>query len=338
MISLVRRFFQLEAAGAVVLAGTTAVAIGWANSPASGRYTDLAGGPAGDGAAGLMAVFFFVVGLEIRRELSAGELAGRQAALPVLAAVGGMVVPALVYLAINRGGDAQAGWAIPAATDIAFAIGVVTLLGDRVSNAARLFLLSLAVADDALAVVVIALFYGHAPGIHATVGGVAVGLLLPARIGTALERLIHPWSAYVVLPLFALTHAGVSLSGAGHAAADPVAWGVALGLVAGKPAGILLAAWAAVRLGVARRPEGLAWRELAGVATVAGVGFTVSLFVTTLAFGDSSRQAADATLGIFGGSLLAGGLGAALLSRRPRRRPAPSAERPTGTAAARRTR
>ena len=350
-----------DSVGPALLLAATAVALLWANSPWNGGYGRLwthdTRGAVNDG---LMTLFFLTVGLEIKRELVDGALRHRRtAALPAIAAVGGMVVPALAYLAINHGGPAAKGWAVPMATDIAFAVGVVAVLGSRVAPELRLFLLSLAVVDDVGAVTVIALVYTPsvhmAPllaaagllgvtavvahnrraslplfvllgvgvwlamsrsGVHPTLAGVALGLLAPTGEGTLAARLEHalaPAIPLVVLPLFALANAGVAVGGGslGGTGAS-VALGVALGLVGGKLVGISGAAWLAVRAGVGALPEGVRWRQLVGVAAVAGIGFTVSLFVADVAFADAHLQAA-AKLGILAGSVVAAVLGAALL-------------------------
>ena len=396
-----REYLRNEAAGGVVLMVAAAVALGWANSPWRAAYdalweTRLAFelGRFGIEADlrhwvndGLMTLFFLVVGLEIKRELVAGELATwRRAALPVVAAAGGMAVPAVIYAAANAGGPGAAGWGVPMATDIAFALGVLALLGARVPAALKVFLLTLAVVDDLGSIAVVALFYSRGvelatlalaagllvlvavlvragvwwlplhvglglalwlalwhSGVSPALAGVAMGLLTPARptappevareVGGALagelatdprpprlremlreargtvplaERLahdLHPVSAFLVVPLFALANAGISL---------------APGVLA-KLAGITAATWLAVRLGLAARPEGTSWGQLAGVATVAGIGFTVPLFVADLAFPDGGFQA-PVKLGLLLASLLAGAAGAlvlALAARRP---------------------
>lgn len=360
---------------------------------------------------GLMALFFFVVGLEIKREALHGHLSDpRQAALPAVAALGGMVVPAVVFVLINSGGAGAHGWGIPMATDIAFALGVVGLLGKRIPTELRIFLLALAIVDDLGAILVIAFFYtdhistgalGAAAvvlallllvrnlgvrsvgayailgflfwaavlesGIHATLAGVVLGLLTPSRhyyddrtalligrrlldrfdsaierddhndieatlgqleevaIGTEsplerLERKVHPWTAFVVLPLFALVNAGVALTPDSMAAAlrHPVALGIAGGLVLGKVVGIFGASWLAVKLGLARLPQGVGWGHVAGAAQLAGIGFTVSLFITELAFDDTGMVTA-AKLSILMSSLLAGVLGFLILrAQKPR--------------------
>jgi Na+:H+ antiporter, NhaA family len=339
-------------------------ALVWANV-APGSYeelwsTDL--GPLTLGAwvsEGLMAVFFFVVGLEIKREVVQGELRHpRRALLPVLAAVGGMVVPALLYTLVNLGGDALGGWAVPMATDIAFALGVVALLGPRVPAPLKLFLLTLAIVDDIGAVAVIAVVYSddldpvwlalavaglvllvllqrigvwtvplhlvigcgvwwaaHESGVHATIAGVALGLVAPV---TDLEDRLHPWSSYVIVPLFALANAGISLSAdhVGDAVTSTVTIGIVLGLVVGKPAGIVGATWLAQRRGWAERPPGVGWDRMLGVGAVAGIGFTVSLFVTNLAFADQPDVIEEAKVGILAASVLALVAGVLVLSRR----------------------
>jgi NhaA family Na+:H+ antiporter len=355
---------------------------------------------------GLMAIFFVVVGLEIKRELVEGELRDRrQAALPIVAAVGGMAVPAALYLVVNPTGPDMRGWGIPMATDIAFALGVAVLVGRRLPASLRLFLLTLAIVDDIGAILVIALFYAggiawvplaaavvlvgaayavrqagvlfpplfvvfgalvwlalHESGLHATLGGVAMGLLAPtrphlsreivlsrrdelldvfspgaarttsrlARLSVSpmewLEHALHPWTSLVVLPVFALANAGVSLSAdvLDDAAGSPVTWGVVLGLVVGKPVGIAAFSALACRLGVASLPRGARWTELVGVGALGGIGFTISLFVADLAF-DRSALVEEAKIGILASSLLAslaGGILLVLSSRgRERRRP-----------------
>ena len=377
-------FLHDEAAGGVVLVLGAVAAVVWANSPVSdsyfdfwGQYLTLGWGPAAltenlqhwvnDA---LMVIFFFVVGLEIKRELAIGELRDvRAAALPAAAALGGVIVPALIFVALTSG-EARAGWGIPMATDIAFAVGVLALLGNRVPAGAKLLLLSVAIVDDIIAITVIALFYtdtvslswlaGAAAGlvlvvvlrvlgvtaiwpyvlvgvvvwiatlesgVHATIAGVALGLLTPAgEVGgrdvlATLEHRLHPWSAFVVVPLFALANAGVDFSGGllGEAVSTALPWAIALGLVVGKIVGISAAVWLAVRTGLGRLPQGVGALHVPAVAAVAGIGFTVSLFIADLAYNDPSLTEV-AKVGIFAGSLLAGVIGAALMivaGRRP---------------------
>ena len=350
-------YLRVEQVGGLVLLVAAALALVCANTPASEWYDDLRAltfGPESLGARldvahwasdGLLALFFFVVGLEVKRELTVGELTDRRsAALPVLAAVGGMVAPALVYLVVaGSTPGAGRGWAVPTATDIAFALAVLAVAGSAAPAGLRLFLLSLAVVDDLGAIALIAVLYTdslsllpmagaavllgayalaqrlrirtpllyvplaaavwlcvHDSGVHATIAGVALGLLTrvrpdPDEEHSPAERLEHrlqPWSAGLVVPVFAFTAAGVSLSGdaLGSALADRAALAVLAGLVLGKLLGVLGAAWLAVRLGVAQLPARVGWVDVAAVAALAGTGFTVSLLLTRLAFdGDASR-------------------------------------------------
>ncbi len=376
-LSALKDFLHDEAAGGIVLVVGALVAVVWANSPVSesytnfwGQYLTLGWGPTAltenlqhwvnDG---LMVVFFFVVGLEIKRELAIGELQdARAAALPAAAALGGVVVPALIFVALTSG-DAGAGWGIPMATDIAFAVGVLALLGDRVPTGAKLLLLSAAIVDDIIAITVIALFYTESvslawlagavaglavvvvlrrlgvnaiwpyvlvgsvvwvatleSGVHATIAGVALGLLTPAgevggrNVLATLEHRLHPWSAFVVVPLFALANAGVGFGGGllGEALSTAMPWAIALGLVIGKIVGISGAVWLAVRTGLGRLPQGVGPLHVVAVAAVAGIGFTVSLFIADLAYDDPALTE-TAKVGIFVGSLLAAAIGSALM-------------------------
>ncbi|HEV3497842.1 MAG TPA: Na+/H+ antiporter NhaA, partial [Actinomycetes bacterium] len=375
------------AAGGLFLLAATVLALGWANSPFAAGYDGLWGRELTIGAGplavtedlkhwvndGLMAVFFFVVGLEIKRELVVGELRDRRrASLPVLAALGGVVVPAGIFLALNAGGEGARGWGIPMATDIAFAIGVLAVLGSRVPAGAKVFLLTLAIVDDILAITVIAVFYtsqlalgwlavavggmalvlvlrrlgvraisAYVPigvlvwlatlesGVHATIAGVALGLATPARpvggrpVLEQLQHRLHPLSSYLVIPLFALANAGVPLGGdaLGRAAGNPVAWGVALGLLGGKVLGVAGASLVAVRLRLGVLPDDLTMRHVLGLAALAGIGFTVSLFIAELAY-PGSELVDLAKVGILAGSLASGLVGAALLAagRHPSRR------------------
>jgi NhaA family Na+:H+ antiporter len=369
-----------------VLLVAAVVALAVANSPLADSYADLLHHPLGSELGpvdlredvrhwvndGLMAVFFFVVGLEIKRELVVGELQGvRRAALPAIAALGGMVVPAVIYALWNAGGDGARGWGIPMATDIAFALGVLALLASRVPSSLRLFLLSLAIVDDLGAIVVIAVFYADTietgwllgavatvglvlamraarvtavaayavpavvlwcctlqSGVHATIAGVVLGGLTPVRpvggrsIGELLEQRLHPWTSFAVVPLFALANAGVSLGsdGLADAASSRVTWGIVTGLVVGKLVGIVAAVALGRRLGLGHLADDVAPHHVAGVALVAGIGFTVSLFVADLAFVDESLLA-QAKLGVLGASVVAGVLGAlTLVSHRRRAR------------------
>jgi Na+:H+ antiporter, NhaA family len=375
------QFLHDEAAGGIALLAAAIVAVVWANSPASDAYADLWGHELRLGVTGaaitadlrhwvndgLMAVFFFVVGLEIKRELVVGELRERRAAaLPVMAAVGGVALPAVVFLAGTAGHQGASGWAIPAATDIAFAVGILALLGDRVSSGVKLFLLTVAIVDDIIAVAIIAVFYSgaislvwlagataallgvvalqrlgvtriavyglvglvawvamHESGLHATIAGVALGLLTPARpvggraVLELLEHRLHPLSAFLIVPLFALANAGVDLGGGvlREAASSRVAWAIAAGLVVGKLLGIAGATFLALRLRWGELPEDVARGQVWGIAALGGIGFTVSLFIAQLAY-EAPDLIDTAKVGIFAGSLASGSLGAFLLARR----------------------
>jgi Na+:H+ antiporter, NhaA family len=310
---------------------------------------------------GLMAVFFFLVGLEIKRELLQGELSTwRTASLPALTAVGGMLVPSLIYIAINFGNpEAIRGWAIPAATDIAFALGVLALLGSRVPTGLKVFLLALAILDDLGAIVVIAVFYTAdlsipslaigavgalvliacnllgvrrpsiyiligvgiwvavlKSGVHATLAGVLVAVMVPigAKDGhpsplLSLEHALKPWVGYLIMPAFAFANAGVTLSGLSIAdLIAPVPLGIALGLLLGKQIGVIGFAYLGVRIGLCTLPRNTTWVQLYGVALLAGIGFTMSLFIGTLAFSDPAMTNA-VRLGVISGSIFAGMLG-----------------------------
>jgi NhaA family Na+:H+ antiporter len=379
-------FVDVEVLGGLVLLVATVVALVWANV-APHSYDDLwtthlTIGPTGHSITedlqhwvndGLMTVFFFVVGLEIKRELVRGELRDpRTASLPAIAAVGGMLVPAALYLAVNLGGAGGRGWAIPMATDIAFAVAVLALAGPRVPPNLKLFLLTLAIVDDVGAIVVIALFYSGTiavgwllgavatvgvilvlqrlgvhrvvayvlpalvlwvcvleSGIHATIAGVVLGLLTPARpLGgretlEEIETRLHPWSSFLVVPLFALANAGVHLGGGRLSAAldSRVAWGIVLGLVVGKPLGILAATELGRRLRVGRLPEGVTRAQILAAGAVAGIGFTVALFVADLSYRGARLDEAKAAILI--ASTIAGGLGFMLVRLTIRSRYAP---------------
>jgi NhaA family Na+:H+ antiporter len=311
-----------------------------------------------------MAIFFFLVGLEIKREVLEGNLSERdQIVLPVLAAVGGMAAPALIYSMINWGNaELLRGWAIPAATDIAFALGALSLAGDRVPLSLKVFLLTLATLDDLGAIIIIALFYTSqlsvisliaaafgltalvalnlaritriAPyvfiglvvwlfvlksGVHATLAGVAVAFTIPLkrRDGSSLihdlEEGLHPYVKFLILPVFAFANASVSFAGFNLATLfEPLAFGIAAGLIVGKPVGIMIAVTAAVALGLARLPAGSSWLHVAGVSCLAGIGFTMSLFIGALAF-DHAAHAAGVRFGVIAGSLISTALGMALL-------------------------
>jgi NhaA family Na+:H+ antiporter len=386
-------FLRLESAGGILLALAALVAVVCANSPAASAYEWLLALPMTVGIGtlelrkplllwindGLMAVFFLLVGLEIKREILQGELSSRaQLALPALAAGGGFLCPALIYAFINAGNESTlGGWAIPAATDIAFALGVLMLLGERMPLSLKVFLTTVAVIDDLIAIVVIAIFYTQdlsaaslllagigvvgllalnrcgvlhtAPyllvglliwvfvlesGVHATLAGVLIAAAVPLRTpdgagaespAERLEHALHPWVAYGVLPAFAFANAGVSFAGVSlERLFGPVPLGIILGLFAGKQCGVFVTTWLAIRLGIAARPEGASWLALYGVSVLAGIGFTMSLFVGSLAFqhGDFDYSA-DVRLGVLAGSLASALAGSLVLLRalRPARAP-----------------
>ena len=313
---------------------------------------------------GLMAVFFFLVGLEIKREILEGHLSSMdRASLPLIAAGGGVAVPALVYAGINFGSpETIHGWAIPAATDIAFALGILALMGRVVPVTLKIFLLAVAIIDDLAAIVIIAAFYTDGvsiaalsiaavgwfallalnragvkritpyvlvgivmwaavlkSGVHATLAGVLVALMIPIRTndGTSplkiAEHDLHPWVAFLVLPLFAFANAGVSLEGISLSAfAAPVPLGIALGLFIGKQAGVLAFSWLGVKAGFCRLPDGANWLQVYGIACLTGVGFTMSLFIGTLAF-ETAEQLDQVRLGVLLGSALSAIVGFAVL-------------------------
>lgn len=365
-------FLKLETASGLLLMAFAVIAIVWANSSWGTVYETLftTQFTVGYGAAllskplvlwindGLMAVFFLVVGLEIKRELMVGELNSlRKAALPAAAALGGCLIPALIYTSFNRGLPSQAGWGVPMATDIAFSLGVLAMLGKRVPLALKVLLTAVAIVDDLAAVVVIAVFYTATikvpllaaslslialawffgriggrhvvvfgllgiiawvcmlkSGVHATIAGVLMAFALPTRkldhetesIGDRWEHGLHPWVAFVIMPIFALANAGVVVSGAfTEALAKPASMGIITGLVLGKPIGIFGFAWLAVKTGFASLPEGLDWAKVFGMSLLAGIGFTMSLFIADLAFG-LSESLTYAKAGILTGSLISG--------------------------------
>jgi NhaA family Na+:H+ antiporter len=426
--NLFQRFTQLQASGGILLLIGTLLALVWANSPWAHSYFELwettlsitlgsfsisehllewVNG-------GLMVVFFFVVGLEIKRELTIGELASpKRAALPIMAAVGGMLLPAAIYVALNAGTEGATGWAIPMATDIAFTLGILTLLGSRVPLSLKVFFTALAIADDLGAVLVIALFYSQEihlsalaaagiillaliglnaagvrrplpygllgiglwlafveSGIHPTIAGVLLAFTIPTRTqarpqaflaqctavlggidtptgpqeGSEVERIditdrqqaaahtleaiaermqtpaqrmehsVTPWATFLILPLFALANAGVALSGnVAQAVTSPVGLGVIFGLVLGKPLGITLFAWLAIKIGVAEMPARVKWPQLISATILAGIGFTMSIFIANSAF-SSPALLSTAKIGILAASLLAATIGAILLT------------------------
>jgi Na+:H+ antiporter, NhaA family len=412
LLSPLRDFLATEAAGAILLAGAAVVALVWANSPWSVSYEDLWASRASFSIGGrvldldlrhwindgLMAIFFFVVGLEIKRELTDGHLSNKRAALlPGVAAVGGMVAPALVYLAI-AGTTAPRGWAIPMATDIALAVGVLATAGSRVPSSLRAFLLGLAIVDDIGAIVIIAVVYStgvayswlaaaalglaltlvvrrvgihttwvyvvlgaavwfglHEAGIHPTIAGVAMGLLAPstprlrreliddaeltdlsdadaarttgelARESVSvvewLQHVLHPWTSFVIVPLFALANSGIRLSTEAlrDAAGSAITWGVLLGFLVGKPLGIVTATRLVIKAGLSDSPADSSPSQVVGIGTAAAIGFTVALFITELALTDPVEQS-NAKLAVLVASVLAAAISTVFLLRGPRSR------------------
>ncbi len=379
-------FFRLEAAGGILLIGAAALALVLANSPLEAFYQGFRELPmalqfGGLQIAkplllwindGLMAVFFLLVALEIKREVLSGQLSSRdQLILPMVCAVAGVVVPALLFIALNRGdAEAMRGWAIPTATDIAFALGVLALLGSRVPLGMKLLLSTIAVVDDLIAILIIALFYSHGmswialgwaaaaigamwllnrrgvtaltpylllgvvlwvcvlkSGVHATIAGVITGLMIPhydkrnviddAVEHSPLESLehgLHPWVAYAILPLFAFANAGLALGGLklGDVLA-PLPAGIALGLVVGKPIGIVGVALLMRATGLARFPDGMDGRAMLGLGLLCGIGFTMSLFIGSLAFARAPLHYTESVIGVLMASVVAAVLGCAWL-------------------------
>jgi NhaA family Na+:H+ antiporter len=376
IISPVERFVSIEASSGILLLAAAVLALAWANSPWHSSYARILHTPIGFRVGGLafardleflvndilMVVFFFVVGLEIKLELFVGALRSpRKAALPAIAALGGMLAPAGIYLIFNGGTPAAAGWGVPMATDIAFAVGILALLGKRVPPALRILLLALAVIDDLGAIIVIALFYSegitvgglalaaagvviilmmqklavrapwayvvpgvivwagiHAAGVHPTIAGVIIGLCTPIRPwpgredrspAQRLQRALHGWVAFAIMPVFALANAGVCFGDAALAGDGArVLTGVVAGLVVGKPIGVLAFSWLAVRAGVAALPSGVRWSDVLVVGLVAGIGFTMALFIATLALPPGALIDV-AKLGILLASVTAGSVG-----------------------------
>lgn len=381
MTNLIRQFLRMEASGGIVLIAAAIVALIMANTSLSGLYLEFLNTPVSFGIGqhgldkplllwindGLMAIFFLIVGLEVKRELLEGALSSREQALfPAIAALGGMIAPALIYLAFNGGDEvARQGWAIPAATDIAFALGVMALLGSRVPTSLKVFLLALAIIDDLGAIVIIAVFFSHdasitalvlaglsilalgylnwrgvtqltpyvvlgiflwvcilQSGIHATLAGVILGFLIPLRTkerspARRVEHGIHPWVAWLILPLFAFANAGVSLQGvSSEGVFSLLPMGIAAGLLFGKPIGIMLFCWGSMKLKITQLPEGVNFKQIAAVSVLCGIGFTMSIFLASLAFGDAdASMMVYAKIGILLGSVLSAVIGYLLLAR-----------------------
>jgi NhaA family Na+:H+ antiporter len=372
--TFIGNLLRTETVGGALVLLAAVVAVCWANSPWSDAYADLRHlqvGPlsiehwAADGA---LTLFFYVAGLEVKREFVVGSLRSpADAMVPIVAAAAGVGVPALIYVLVNLDGGHLGGWAIPAATDIAFALAVLAVVGSALPTQLRAFLLTLAVVDDLIVIAVIAVFYTstvhlswlaaaaglllifaamqrfrgeswlwyvplaiaiwwcvHESGIHATIAGVAMGLLTRVRPdegeekspAEVLEHALAPWSAGLAVPFFALMSAGVEIAGGSTLLKDPVVIGVVLGLVVGKPLGVLGGAWAVTRFTRAELNPELSWRDVIGVAILAGVGFTVALLVSDLSFGGAEREAAKTAVLV--GSVLSALVAGLILRRRSR--------------------
>lgn len=318
-----RKFFATESAGGVALVLSAAVALFFANSPARQGYAEFWRPGQAFISEGLMSIFFFLVGLEIKREFHEGELRNpKSAALPILGAIGGMLTPALIFAAINHGGPGLHAWAVPMPTDIALSIGALALLGSKVDPAIKIFLLTLAIADDLGSLIVMGLFYssGISPyKVLSTFGALFLAWILPSRKGLSTDRLIsliHPWSAFLVIPVFALANIGISVDFAhfGDLISSPVASGIIIGRVAGKLIGITLFAWLAVKIGIAKLPESMSFKHIAGAASLAGMGLTVSLFIAELATGNPT-QMAETKIGLIVAAIVSAILGLSLISR-----------------------
>ena len=376
MSDVFKRFLKLESASGIILILAALVAIGLANSALAEHYQSFLNTQVQVRIAaldinkplllwindGFMAIFFLLVGLEVKREMLEGALSSRvQATFPAIAAVGGMLAPALIYAFFNYEDEVtRAGWAIPAATDIAFALGVMALLGKRVPTSLKVFLLALAIMDDLGVIIIIALFYTQQlsltalavgilatltllwmnrrgedriglytlvglvlwvavlkSGVHATLAGVIVGFMIPisgkryASPLKHLEHVLHPWSAYLILPLFAFANAGVSLDGIQLSdLLSPVPMGIILGLFIGKPLGIFTISWLSVKLGIAQLPSGVNFKQIFAVSILCGIGFTMSMFIASLAFEHGGLDYGSySRLGILVGSTLAAVIG-----------------------------
>ncbi len=381
-LEAIREFLKLESASGIILVGAAVLALIISNSPLSSLYDLFLDTPVEIriGALhlakplllwindGLMAIFFLLIGLEVKREILDGQLSSiSQVALPGIAAIGGMAIPALIYILFNiSNASALNGWAIPAATDIAFALGILALLGSRVPLSLKLFLLTLAIIDDLGAIVIIAIFYSGdlsvtslifagvaiaalfamnllgvkriaayvvvgiilwicvlKSGVHATLAGVILAFAIPLRTEEnepcplrEMEHSLHPWIAFGIMPIFAFANAGVSLEGMSFGSLfEPIPIGIALGLFLGKQAGVFGFSLAAVKLGLAKLPSDINWRMIYGTSVLCGIGFTMSLFISTLAFDSSiADDAASARIGILVGSFISAIAGYLILS------------------------
>ncbi len=322
-INTFRAFFRTESSGGVFLLIAALIALIAANSPWSAGYLTFWHEYEAFINEGLMAIFFFLVGLEIRQEARSGQFRDpKSAALPIIAAIGGMVTPALIFAIFNSGSATSNGWAIPMATDIALALGALALLGDRIDTSLKVFLLTLAIADDLGSILVLGIFYSDGVSlvkIASSIGAVVLAWIIPLRGRFTTEKLIkiiHPWSAFIVIPLFALANIGIQIDVANidQMLSTPVVIGIVIGRVIGKVAGITFFAWAAVKLGIAKLPAALSFKEIAGAGALAGMGLTVSLFVAKIAFTNQSAIA-DVKFALLVAALISGFLGIAMLRK-----------------------
>jgi len=368
MRKLMKQFFELESSSGIILFMMAIVAVIWANSPLDYLHEEFINASLFFINEGLMAIFFLLVGLELKRGFLEGQLSSlRQVALPAIGALGGMLIPALVYSGVNHGDSiTMRGWATPVATDIAFALGVLSLFGRRVPYGLKMFLLALAIFDDLGAILIIALFYSHGlsyllllqsfvlvlllfilnrqnvkslipylfvgvllwgsllySGINPTIAGVFVALYIPdgrdvpeASPLHYLERSLHPWVAYLIMPLFALANAGVSFRSDMplYPWDSKIVFGIVLGLFIGKQVGVFGFTWALIKLGFSKLPEKTGWLEVYGISLLCGIGFTMSLFLGTLSFQSHSIHLSEVRYGVLLGSALSGLVGAIVLS------------------------
>jgi NhaA family Na+:H+ antiporter len=366
-IQFIKRFLQLESASGILLFMMAMIAMVWANSPLAGLHQQLISHSIFWINDGLMAIFFLVIGLELKRGFLEGEFStASQVLLPSVAALGGMLIPALIYIVINHGNPVTIkGWATPVATDIAFALGVLSLFGKRIPVQLKLFLLALAIFDDIGAIIIIAVFYSHGlsvfwlnqsvllvvllyllnhdavrrlsvylilgvclwitlfkSGIHPTIAGVVLAMMIPGdrhhvqrSLLHQLEKTLHPWVAYLIMPLFALANAGFAFADIpADIFSSLVVWGIVLGLLVGKQTGVFLFSWLLIKSKWAVLPQNTSWLSLYAVALLCGIGFTMSLFLGTLSFQyETTNYLAEVRLGVIIGSVLSGLLGASVL-------------------------
>ena len=317
------KFIRTESSSGISLVIACGIALIFANSPFQKSYESLFSPFHNFINEGLMAIFFFLVGLEIKREFLEGEFKNpRNAALPVIAAIGGMAVPAIIFAIFNAGQNAADAWAIAMPTDIALALGALALLGSRIDSSLKIFLLTLAIADDLFSIIILGLFYSSgisAIKIASTIGAVLLALAIPSGKNVTTTKLInwlHPYSAFVIIPLFALANIGVRIdfSTLGQTISSPIASGLIVGRVLGKIVGITLFAWLAIQLKIASKPMSLSFKEIAGAGALAGMGLTVSLFIADLAL-TSATDLAQVKVGLLVAALISALLGISILRK-----------------------